>query len=171
MAKPSQRDLARSGPRGGISGGVSSGGLGGSDRPDDRDRREGPEGGSDPRTRPRTAGIFGEGGDGAGGGEPTAPTRGLIEQAEDFLTRTHKEIQAALSGPAQDITPPTERPGRRPPNDDRPGGLLRPPPAPEEEEPPIIPGDPSNLGARGRRRRSENDSNASPVLRRGLLGV
>lgn len=39
----------------------------------------------------------------------------------------------------------------------------------DEEEPILIPGDPTALGARGRRRQNTDDE--SPVLRRALLGV
>lgn len=136
----------------------------------DRNQRkdiQGPESDrGDLARRPRTEDRGSLGNDNSG--DPTKPEPGLLEQAEDFLTRTHKEIQAALSGTAQDITTPTERPGRNS-NDERLRLLGAGAARPEEEE--IIPGDPSNLGARGRRRRTEDRINSSPVLRRGLLGV
>lgn len=49
----------------------------------------------------------------------------------------------------------------------------RPSPGPprEEEAPALLPGDPNDLGARGRRRRAQDDTTPSPILRRGLLGV
>lgn len=131
------------------------------------DRVQGSEGAGDER---RARSFPGSGDD-----DPTKEAPGLLQRVEDSLTRTHKEIQAALSGPSQDITTPTERevrPGRRNPNDEGASllgqGLT---PRPPEEEDPIIPGDPSNLGARGRRRRGQDAVTASPVLRRGLLGV
>lgn len=165
MAKPTQRDLARSGPRGGVSGGVSSGGLGGSDRPDDRDPVDGPEGASDPRTRLRTAGIFGTGRPGGGSGDPTKNEPGLVQQAVDALARIDKEFRAAVGAdPFQE----SFRPDPRPPNDERPP---RPALKPPDEEEPIVPGDADDLGARDRRRGARDAVNASPVLRRGLLGV
>lgn len=102
------------------------------------------------------------------GGDPTKEEPGLIEQARDFLDQTDKEIRAALGA---DPFHESFRPGPRAPNDERPGLFgqnLSPRPAEEEE---FIPGDPTNLGTRGRRRRTTDDVNASPVMRRGLLGI
>lgn len=107
-----------------------------------------------------------------GGGDPTVEERGLVESITDTLDEWSNDIQEALGGDAQDITVPTERPfdgaHRRNPNDE----VRSPPPLkPPEEDEPIIPGDPNDLGARGRRRGTRDAVNASPVLRRGLLGV
>ena len=98
-------------------------------------------------------------------GDPTRKTGiGFLDAVDDFFQQSQTP---------QDITPPTERtgPGFNPPNDELNAGLLFPVKPPEEEEPPIVPGDPDDLGERERRRRSRDDVNASPVLRRGLLGV
>ena len=150
MAKsPSQCDLARSGPRGGFSGGELSGGLGGSDRPGGRGR--------DDSDRPRSDRFPGD--------DDRDPTRktgiGFLDAAEAFF-------QQPQDPPS--IVAPTERPGSLSPSD-RSAPVLRPRPPAEEEDPPIVPGDPDDLGARGRRRRTQDDRNPSPVLRRGLLGV
>lgn len=67
--------------------------------------------------------------------------------------------------------PPTEDPNRNVPNDDERFRLFGVPIPQAEEELPIVPGDPDDLGERGRRRRTRDDATASPVLRRGLLGV
>lgn len=94
--------------------------------------------------------------------DPTRKTGiGFLDAADVFL-------QQPQDPPT--IVAPTERPGGLSPSD-RPVRLLRPGPPAEEEDPPILPGDPDELGARGRRRRTQDDRNPSPVLRRGLLGV
>lgn len=104
---------------------------------------------------------------GGNDGDEPDPTRktgiGFLDAAEDFFQQSQIP---------QDITPPTERngPGFRPPNDELNPGL-RFPIKPPEEEMPIVPGDPDDLGERGRRRRRRDDVSTSPVLRRGLLGV
>lgn len=130
----------------------------------DRNQRkdiQGPEANDD---RPRTNDLPGGDINGDDGFLPRDPTRdtglGLLDAADIAL---HDRKQTP-----QDITVPTERTDRRNPNDDE-----RPPPAlkPPEEDEPIIPGDPDDFGARGRRRGTRDDVNASPVLRRGLLGV
>ena len=104
-------------------------------------------------------------------GEPTE-SRGLLESVEDSLNKTHLAVQDAFSGPPSVTRPqPTERSGRRPPNDERPGLLGQGVRPPSNDEEVIVPGDPSNLGARGRRRRTVDQVNNPPLLRRGLLGV
>lgn len=97
--------------------------------------------------------------------DPTRKTGiGFLDAADTFFQQPQTP---------QDITPPTERTGDgfRPPNDELNPGLQFPIKPPEEEVPPIVPGDPDDLGERGRRRRSRDNVNTSPVLRRGLLGV
>lgn len=110
-------------------------------------------------------------GDDVNGSDPTEAPRGLVDRVDASLKELHRDIQKAFSGPSQDITTPTERSGVRPPNDERLPVLNGSRPTPEEEEPSIVAGDPDDLGERGRRRRRRDDVNASPVLRRGLLGV
>lgn len=139
-------------------------------KPDPPDSRQGPE--DTHQDRPRTDDTVGSGnGERTRGGgderDPTEPAKGLIEQAQDFLTRTDKEIRAALGAdPFQE----SFRPGPRAPNDEQERSLVAPRP-PKDEEPLIVPGDPDDLGERGRRRRTRDGVNTSPVLRRGLLGV
>lgn len=105
---------------------------------------------------------------GPGPGNESDPTR---RSGIGFLDAADESFQQPQT--PQDITPPTERtgPGFNPPNDELNPRLLFPVKPPEEEEPQTIPGDPDDLGERARRRRSRDDGNASPVLRRGLLGV
>lgn len=123
----------------------------------ERDRKK-------PGDRPRTNdGLIGDD-DALNEPDPRRTGIGLLDAAEEFLQQPQTP---------QDITTPTERPStvhhRRNPRDDdlRP---LRPVSSPAEEEE-IIPGNPDDLGARGKRRGSKDEVNASPVLRRGLLGV
>lgn len=116
-------------------------------------------------TRPRRSGLDLPGDDG-NERDPTRTTGiGLLDAMNEFLQQPQQP---------QDITAPTERTASRirPPNDELNAGLFRPTRAPEEEEPEIIvPGNPDDLGERGRRRRTRDGVNSSPVLRRGLLGV
>ncbi len=94
--------------------------------------------------------------------DPTRTTGiGFLDAADAFLQQPQEP---------PDIVTPTERPGTLSPSD-RSDPVLRPRLPAEEEDLPIIPGDPDDLGARGRRRRIQDDRNPSPVLRRGLLGV
>lgn len=103
--------------------------------------------------------------------EPTV-NRGLLNSIENELRAADKAIQRALApGEPLDFADLSRRPERRPPNDELNTGVFRPAKPPEEEEPRILPGDPDDLGERGRRRRTRDDVNSSPVLRRGLLGV
>lgn len=115
------------------------------DRPD-RQRNDDPDRDKDERPRPR--GFLGNDGD-----DPPTSTPGLLAGIEDVLATTDGP---AGGGRDREIERRDERPLR---------------PAPAEEEEVIIPGDPNDLGERGRRRRQEDDRDASPVLRRGLLGV
>lgn len=129
-----------------------------------RDRlMEGPENNQEggERGRPRGPGVD------LGAGDPTLNERGLVPGST--LDRLDRQIQGLFSGEPQDITIPTELPGMRPPNDEE-RGFLGPPPGPDEEEP-LFPGDPNDLGARARRRRTIDEVNNPPLLRRGLLGV
>ena len=112
--------------------------------------------GDDPdRDRAEDSGFLGEEAD------PTG-LRGMLSGVESFLED--------LSGPPSVNRPaPTERAGLRAPNEEE--RLRLRPQVAEEEAPALQPGDPDNLGERGRRRRREDDDTPSPVLRRGLLGV
>ena len=104
--------------------------------------------------------------------DPRKTGIGMLDAVDDFLqqkqTPGDPNIPTERSVDGFDPQTPEARRHHRNPNDDqRPARpVLKPP-----EEEPIIPGDPSNLGARGRRRGARDDVNASPVLRRGLLGV
>lgn len=98
--------------------------------------------------------------DGDGSEEPTG-IRGLLEDVEVFFNED-------LAGPPQGG--PGTGGSVQGPENNQPRPILRPNRQPEEEEI-IIPGDPDDLGERARRRRSRDDVNTSPVLRRGLLGV
>lgn len=86
------------------------------------------------------------------------------------LDSADKAIQRMFSGEAQDIETPQERTGLRPAADPRQRRLLGSAPE-EEEEAPILAHDPENLGERGRRRRTQNTADGSPIFQRGLLGV
>lgn len=95
--------------------------------------------------------------------EPLAPT--------DPLAVLDRRIQEFLGGgPAIDPNDPGRRNPPRRPSDEESDRRIGPVSKPEEEDL-LIPGDPDNLGARGRRRRTQEDVSQSPVLRRGLLGV
>lgn len=122
-------------------------------------------------------GTFGGGGetDGTGRGGRNGPegaetTKGKPElkpQEPSTLEKLDEDIRDVLGA---DPFEPSIRPPPRQPNDERPNALgqgLRPP----AEEEVIVPGDPSNLGARARRRRNVLEVDPSPVARRGLLGV
>lgn len=102
--------------------------------------------------RPRAGASLGEGPE----NEPVVNPRGLLDQAQSAI-----EESPVLGSPrgGREIESGGDR--------DRP---LAPPPR-EEVVPPLLPGDPNDLGARGRRRRREDEDFSSPVLRRGLLGV
>lgn len=104
--------------------------------------------------------------------DPSEP-KGLLEALGDLDLRAADEaIQRSIApGEPLDFNDPNRRPGPRQSNDERVGLFGRPLAPPKDEEPPILPGDPDDLGERGRRRRTRNDGRASPVLRRGLLGV
>ena len=86
------------------------------------------------------------------GGASTSAPLGLSDSALEAIET------ASLSGPAAQT--------RESPDHEFFGT-----PAPEEEEPVLLPGNPSNMGARAARRRKEDDDTPSPILRRGLLGV
>lgn len=165
----SQRDLAKSGPRGG-SDSRDSGGLGSSSNPGrhdpGRDRLQNQDrGGSGPFGRDPLE----QSDSGSGGAEPTEP-KGLLEALGDLDLRAADEaIQRGVApGEPLPFDDPSRRPGRRNPNDEERPALK---PVVAEEEEPVLSGDPLNLGARGNRRRTQNGVNASPVLRRGLLGL
>lgn len=104
--------------------------------------------------------------------DPRKTGVGVLDAADEFFQQeqTLQNPNIPTERPVDRFDPqnPGERRHHRNPNDDE-----RPPPSlkSQEEEAPIIPGDPNDLGARGARRRSKDDINASPVLRRGLLGV
>lgn len=90
---------------------------------------------------------------------------------EDPLAKLDRTIQEFLGGgPAIDPNEPSRRNPPRRPSDEENDRRLEPVLRPSEEEP-LVPGDPNDLGARGRRRRTLDDGQESPVLRRGLLGV
>lgn len=101
--------------------------------------------------------------------EPTEP-KGLLEAIIDLDPEAaDAAIQRAFLQPNGKI-PEFERtlhPRRERDEDRQRPRSLRP--APEEEE--IVPGNPDDLGARGKRRRTIDEVNNPPLLRRGLLGV
>lgn len=107
------------------------------------------------------------GGPGPEGAENTKGKPKLKPQEPSTLEQLDEDIREFLGAdPFED----SFRPARRRPNDEGPdilGQGLRPP----AEEEVIVPGDPSNLGARAGRRRKVLEVEQSPVLRRGLLGV
>jgi hypothetical protein len=102
--------------------------------------------------------------------EERRDSRGGDSVVRSALDSADKAIQETFSGPAQDIVTPQERPGLRPAADPRQRRLLGSAPE-EEEEAPILAPDPENLGERGRRRRTQNTADGSPIFQRGLLGV
>ncbi len=99
--------------------------------------------------------------DGSFGGTDPTGIRGFLKDAEGA-------INDFFAGPPQGG--PGTGGSVQGPENNQPRPILRPNRPPKEEEV-IIPGDLDDLGERGRRRRSSDDVNTSPVLRRGLLGV
>lgn len=119
----------------------------------------------------RTDTLGGPGREDRQGPEGSEKTKGKPElkpQEPSTLEQLDEDIREVLGAdPFQE----SFRPPRRQPSDERPNALgqgLRPP---EEEEEEVIPGDPSDLGARARRRRKVLEVDQPPVARRGLLGV
>lgn len=119
-----------------------------------------------------TSVVGGPGRDSRQGPEGAEKTKGKPElKPRDLgtLEQIDLDIRKSLGAdPFQDSFRPSPR--RAGSGDERPNFLNRLAPPPVEEEV-ILPGDPSNLGARGRRRRNVLDVDQSPVRRRGLLGV
>lgn len=109
-------------------------------------------------------------GDDRNEGDPVRESAPLAE--DDPLAKLDRTIQEFLGGgPAIDPNEPSRRNPPRRPSDEENDRRLIPVTRPNEEEEPLLPGDPSDLGARGRRRRTRDDGQESPVMRRGLLGV
>lgn len=88
--------------------------------------------------------------------EPGSPLANLDQAITEFLS----------GGVALDPNDPGRLTPRRGPRDE--DSQLRPPG--DDDEPPLVRGDPEALGDRALRRCLDTDA-ASPVLRRGLLGV